>query len=542
MSQEKKNDGFIMQAGILAITGILVRVIGILYRAPLTGIIGDEGNGYYTSAYNIYTIILLISSYSIPSAISKVIAQRLALREYRNAHKIFRCSILYVFIVGGVASLVAFFAAPWLVETNSTIVLRVFAPTIFLSGFLGVLRGYFQAHRTMLQTSFSQIIEQILNAVVSLGAAYLLIKTVSGKDETTQAIYGAMGSAMGTGSGVLIALLFMWLVYKLNQKFILRRADRDRNHTELSYSQIFSIIFSMVTPFILSTFIYNFSTSLNQTVYTKIMKYVLGITEKEIATNYGVFGGKAVVIANIPIAIASAMSSAMIPSISGSYAQGDLKKARHQVAAAIKTTMLISIPCAAGLFALAQPVTQLLFPQRSSLALASSLLRAISVTVVFYALSTLTNAVLQGIGKVNVPVINAALALAMQTVVLVPLLLFTKLSLYALAIAMITYSLLMCVLNNIAVRKFLHYKQEWLRTFVVPGLASLIMGVLAYLIYQGVYMLLKINVVALCIAILVAVFVYFALVIWAGGLTKDEILNMPKGATLVRILQKIRLL
>ena len=120
-----------MQAGILAITGILVRVIGILYRAPLTGIIGDEGNGYYTSAYNIYTIILLISSYSIPSAISKVIAQRLALREYRNAHKIFRCSILYVFIVGGVASLVAFFAAPWLVETNSTIVLRVFAPTIF---------------------------------------------------------------------------------------------------------------------------------------------------------------------------------------------------------------------------------------------------------------------------------------------------------------------------------------------------------------------------------------------------------------------------
>ena len=525
MSQEKKNDGFIMQAGILAITGILVRVIGILYRAPLTGIIGDEGNGYYTSAYNIYTIILLISSYSIPSAISKVIAQRLALREYRNAHKIFRCSILYVFIVGGVASLVAFFAAPWLVETNSTIVLRVFAPTIFLSGFLGVLRGYFQAHRTMLQTSFSQIIEQILNAVVSLGAAYLLIKTVSEKDETTQAIYGAMGSAMGTGSGVLIALLFMWLVYKLNQKFILRRADRDRNHMELSYSQIFSIIFSMVTPFILSTFIYNFSTSLNQTVYTKIMKYVLGITEKEIATNYGVFGGKAVVIANIPIAIASAMSSAMIPSISGSYAQGDLKKARHQVAAAIKTTMLISIPCAAGLFALA-----------------SSLLRAISVTVVFYALSTLTNAVLQGIGKVNVPVINAALALVVQTVVLVPLLLFTKLSLYALAIAMITYSLLMCVLNNIAVRKSLHYKQEWLRTFVVPGLASLIMGVLAYLIYQGIYMLLKINVVALCVAILVAVFVYFALVIWAGGLTKDEILNMPKGATLVRILQKIKLL
>lgn len=542
MSQNSKRDGFVMQAGILAMAGIIVRIIGILYRSPLTGIIGDEGNGYYSTAYNIYTIILLISSYSIPSAISKVIAQRLALREFKNAHRIFHCAILYVVVVGGIASLFTFFGAGLLVEDNSTAVLQVFAPTIFLSGLLGVLRGYFQAHRTMVQTSVSQIIEQILNAIVSLLAAHLLIQTVVSQSETTQAIYGAIGSALGTGSGVLIALLFMWAVYGLNRKMILGRVHRDTRHDELSYGQIFGIIFGMVTPFILSTFIYNFSTSLNQTIYTKVMKYVMHLSEAEIAVNYGVFAGKAVVISNIPIAIASSMSAAMIPNISASYARGEKEKTHHQVHVAVQTTMLISIPCAFGMFALAQPITELLFPQKESLLLAASLLRAISVSIIFYALSTLTNAVLQGIGKVNAPVINAAAALIIQTVVLVLLLAYTDLSLYALAVAMVVYSFLMCLLNNMAVRRALGYRQEIVKTFLKPALSAMVMGVAAYYVYKVIYMLLPVNLIALLPAVFVAVIIYFTLVIKTGALSEEELIHIPKGTVIVRMAKKLHLL
>ncbi len=542
MGQNRKRDGFVMQAGILAMAGILVRIIGILYRSPLTGIIGDEGNGYYSTAYNIYTIILLISSYSIPSAISKVIAQRLALREFKNAHKIFHCAIIYVVVVGGIACLFTFFGAGLLVEENSTMVLRVFAPTIFLSGLLGVLRGYFQAHKTMLQTSVSQIIEQILNAIVSLLAAHLLIQMVVAESETTQAIYGAIGSALGTGSGVLIALLFMWAVYGLNRKLILRRVRKDVRHEELSYRQIFFLIFSMVTPFILSTFIYNFSTSLNQTIYTKVMMYMMHLPEAEIAVNYGIFAGKAVVISNIPIAIASSMSAAMIPSISASYARGEKEKSHQQIQVAVQTTMLISIPCAFGMLALAQPITELLFPQKESLMLAASLLRAISISVIFYALSTLTNAVLQGIGKVNVPVINAAVALIVQTVVLVLLLLYTDLGLYALAVAMVVYSLLMCLLNNIAVKKALSYRQEIQKTFLKPILSSLVMGVAAYYVYKVIYLLMEVNIVALIPAIGIAVLLYFILIIKTGGLSEEELANLPKGGMIVRMAKKLHLL
>lgn len=542
MGQQEKKDSFIMQAGILAAAGIIVRIIGILYRSPLTSIIGDEGNGYYTSAYNIYTIILLISSYSIPSAISKVIAQRLALEEYKTAHRMFYCAFIYVIVVGGIASLFAFFAADLLVDGNSVMVLRVFTPTIFLSGLLGVLRGYFQAHRTMVQTSVSQILEQIMNAIVSILAAYLLIQTVITKDASTQAVYGAIGSALGTGSGVLIALIFMWFMYQKRRKSILECVASDTKHQVLGYKEIFIIIFSMVTPFILSTFIYNLSTSLNQTIYTKLMKYVYHMAESDIATNYGIFAGKAVVISNIPIAIASAMSSAMIPSISGSFAQGNLDKSRNQVNMAVKTTMLISIPCGAGLFALSRPVTQLLFPQVSSLALASSLLRAISISVIFYALSTLTNAVLQGIGKVNVPVVNAAIALVVQTVILIPLLLLTNLGLYSMAIAMVTYSFMMCILNNTAVKKALQFKQEFKRTFVIPALASIFMGIAAFLVYKGVYAIISSNVIALFVSIFVAAIVYFLLVIKLKGLTREELLAIPKGTFLVKVFTKLHLM
>ena len=548
----KKAGGFVIQAGILALSGIIVRIIGLLYRSPLTSIIGDEGNGYYSYAYNIYAIILLISSYSIPSALSKVLAQRLTFKEYRNAHKVFQCALIYVVVVGGGASLVAFFAAPYLVGTNSVRVLRVFAPTIFLSGLVGVLRGYFQAYGSMLQTSISQILEQIINAVVSVGAAWYLIAHVAGTgaDDTTRAIYGAMGGALGTGAGVVTALLFMVWVYVLNMPGMKRRMERDHKAEE-SRKEIFRVILSIVTPFILSTFIYNLSTSLNQTIYERFYTNVRGMAESEVATLYGIYSGKAVVISNIPIAMASAMCSAVIPTVAASFARGEKKETRRNVKKAVKVTMLIAIPCAVGLCVLAKPVTQLLFWQKNSLDTASNVLAALSVTVIFYCLSTLTNGALQGIGKVTVPVIHAAIALVLQTGTLALLLYFTDFNLYALVIAAIVYSLSMCVMNQLAVRKYLKYKQEMFRTFWLPLVSAAIMGAVAWLVYQGVSLLAGFalaegsylrNLIAAGAAILVAVVVYAFCVIRFKAVTREELQTMPKGAAIVCVAQKLHLL
>lgn len=542
MINYKKKDSFIKQAGILAMAGIICRIIGILYRSPLTGIIGDEGNGYYSSAYNIYTIILLVSSYSIPSAISKVIAQKLAMKEYKNAQRIFRCSIIYVVVIGGLASLFTYFGAEILVESNSVSVLKVFAPTIFISGLLGVLRGYFQAHRTMVPTSFSQILEQIMNAAISILAAYLLMQTVAGSDSTTKAIYGATGSAIGTGAGVLIAFVFMLLVYLVNKKIIYKRLELDTHSTVAPYREIFINILLTVTPFILSTFIYNSTTSLNQTIYSKILINLKGMDEVSVATQYGIFAGKAVVIANIPIAIASAISAAMIPSIAGTYIQEDMKGTNQKVDKAVQTTMMIAIPAAVGLAALSIPIVGLLFPQKESLFQAAGLLCVLSITVIFYSLSTLSNAVLQGIGKVNMPVINAFISLLIQTVFLIVILLTTNMNLYGLAAASILYSFLMCVLNGISIRKSLSYKQDMMKCYFIPLLSSLIMGAVAGLIYMGLYSLIKSNAIALFIAILCGALIYFVLLIKLKGITKKEIEALPKGRIILKVAKKLRIL
>lgn len=552
MSDKKRKDGFILQAGILAAASIICRIIGLLYKGPLTAVIGDEGNGYYGTAYTIYTIILLVSSYSIPSAIAKVLAQRLALKEYRNAQRIFKCALVYVMVVGGVASLVLFIWAPSFVMGNSVPVLRVFAPTIFFYGLLGVLRGYFQAHRTMLQTSVSQILEQILNAAVSIGMAYSLMQVAvsAGGDSSTQAMYGAIGSALGTGSGVVIALLFMAAIYMMNRKTIKRRIAHDRSSEEESYKDIFKMMMAVVTPFILSTCIYNLVTSLNQTIYLKMMVNIKQMDVIAATTSYGVLSQKAVTISNIPIALASAMSSAIVPTIASTYAQGAVKQTRKKVASAIKVTMLISVPAAMGICVLSKPVMMALFPQAEYLDMASKLLMGLAVTVVFYGLSTLTNAVLQGIGKVNTPVINAVVSLVIQTAILVPLLYYTDMGIYAVMIVTVVYSLLMCILNNIFMRKYLEYRQEIDKTFARPLFASAIMGAVAYGVYEGCAYLLQtvmqsiylVNLIALIFAVGIGGLMYFVLVIKLKAVKESDLKSLPKGTLFIKIARKMRLL
>lgn len=542
MARKSSKNNYLKQAGILAAAGIICRIIGILYRSPLTSIIGDEGNGYYTSAYNIYTIILLLSSYSIPSAVSKIIASKLALKEYRNAHRIFRCALIYVCVIGGAASLFTLFGAELFLEGEAAVVLRVFSPTIFLSGFVGVLRGYFQAHGSMIQTSFSQILEQILNAVISILAANLLIDLVTSKSTTAQAIYGAAGSALGTGSGVVAALLFMLFVYAINRKMIYTRIAKDRHRYVDSYGDILRGMLSTVTPIIMSTFIYNFSTSFNQTVYSKVMIYARGLSLAQTATSYGIFAGKAMVIINIPIALASSLSAAMIPTISASSALGDQTATRRKVVNAMWTTMLIAIPSSVGLAVLAKPIMQLLFPQKDSLDMAAKLLAMIAITVVFYSLSTLSNGILQGIGQVKLPVRNAAIALAVQTVLLVVLLMFTELDLYALVICLIVYSFMMCVLNSISVRHCIGVGENFKTMFLMPAIAAAIMGAAAKGTYMGMQLFVSSNIICLVPSLLVAVIVYLVAALMIGAVGREQLLNLPKGQLIVRVAEKCHLL
>jgi stage V sporulation protein B len=404
----------------------------------------------------------------------------------------------------------------------------------------------------MVQTSISQIIEQIANAVFSIGMALVFIYLFAGGKAERIPVFGAMGSATGTGAGVLAGLLFMFVVYRGNRHYFKRNIRRDTSGVTSSYREIFRVIILMVTPVILSTFVYNISPILDQTLFCDLMDFK-GMTPKDATTLYGVFSTKYIVLMNVPVALANSMSTAMIPSVSSSYTLGDLDRCKAHVKQAIHFTMMISIPAAAGLCAMARPIMEVLFPQRETIDLAVSLLRIGCLGTVFSCLSTVSNGILQGIGKVDVPLRNSAVSLILHLIILTPLLFFTDLKLYAMVIATMTYNFLMCLFNNMGVRQYLGYNQEVKKTFVIPAISAVIMGIFGYVFYQGIIMIcgnffmtfLPIRLVILaCMLITISfcVVVYFIAELKLGGVTEEELKGFPKGGSLIRMAKRFQLL
>lgn len=553
--EEKNGSGILKQAGILAAAGIIVRIIGLLYKSPLTSIIGDEGNGYYNAAYNWYITALMIASYSIPSAISKVMSQKFALGQYKSAQKLFRCALVFVGISGTVCGILLMAMSEFLVGEGGAYVLRVFGPTVVLYGPLGVLRGYFQAHRTMVPTSVSQIAEQLVNAFVSILAAFLLTNIAVSKMNANPdaginpAIYGAAGSALGTGAGVLTALIFMILVYHLNKKRVRKQIESDTGKIDDTFT-IFIQIVSVVVPFLFSTLLYNITPNINQKIFYAFMMSIRGLSESDTAALYGVYSGKALTITTIPIAMASAMASAMIPSISARFITGEKKEANNIATKVIRVSMLVAIPSAIGLIALARPVTMILFPQRGSLDQAAMLLAVLSLTVIFYSQSTITNSVLQGTGKLIIPVINALIALIVQTVVLVLILYLTPLNNMSLVITRVIYAFILFVLNDHACRKRLRLNLNTKTIYIMPLIASVIMGVCAFATYYVVTIPFGgmkdvgyfVNLVATGISIGAGALVYAAVLVKSGTITEQILKTLPKGNKVIRLLKKVRLL
>jgi stage V sporulation protein B len=539
---EKNSNSLVKNASVLMIASIISRVIGLLYRRPLGSILGSVGLGYYGYASNLYSILLLISSYSIPMATSKIISEMLARKEYRGAHKVFKGAMLYAVIVGGITALICFFGGAILLpqnQQNALPALRALAPTVFLSAILGVLRGYFQAHRTMTPTSISQILEQIMNAIVSILAAWILIRNFAPEGGTRAAIYGAMGGTIGTGAGVLIGLLFMIFVYMLNRGYFRRKMAHDRRSVEQSYQDILKMLLMMITPIIFTSFIYNCSAYADSYLYSAIQGFN-GMSADSISAAYGEYSNYYVPLVSIPLAMASASTSAMMPEVSGKYALGQFDELNRQVNQTLRLTMFICIPCMIGLTVLAKPIMGVLFPSASELA--EKLLFAGSVFVVTDSFSIVTGGVLQAIGKQHVALVNAGISLAVNLGSLA-VMLFAKpgLDIYAVMISNIIFSLVCCFLNILSMKKHLRTRHEIRKTYVEPLASSVIMGAAAWLVYTLLFHLTRRPFFGLLVAILAAIVVYLAAYVVISKTTEEEMYRFPMGGKIVKFLRLIRI-
>lgn len=540
MSKETKN-ALVRNASFLMIATLVSRVIGLLYRSPLGSILGSVGLGYYGYANNVYVILLLISSYSIPMAVSKVMSERLALKQYRNAQMVFYGALLYAAFVGGIAAIVAVVFGKYLLPTNqqeALLALRMLAPTIFFSAILGVFRGFFQAHKTMKPTAVSQVLEQIANAVVSLLAAWLLIKSF-GTDDDTKAIYGAAGSAVGTGAGVLVGLLFLLFVYAVNYKMIHKRILRDKHAKNETLMDVMKIIVLIVTPIIFNTFVYNASSYLDSKIFSDILN-LRGVASKVVSSQWGEYSNYYITLINIPLALSSATSSAMMPEISSHYVKKEYESANQKINEGIQLTMFLCIPGAVGLAVLAFPIVGILFPASSELS--GQLLAVGAVTVIFSALSTITNGVLQAIGQAKIPLRNSAISLVLNIITVAALsYAFPQIGVFSVLAASLVFSVCMCVLNAVSLKKYLGHKNDFVNGYGKPLAAACGMGVVAWCVYYGLHLLVPIRVVCLGISVILAIVVYLVLYVVITKTSEEQMRNFPMGRYLVKALRMIKI-
>lgn len=543
-SEKTKSTNFLKQGSILAAASILVRIIGLIYRIPMANIIGDEGMGIYSAAFEIYNILLIISSYGMPMAVSKMVSAKCAQKCYRDAYHTFDCSMVFAVISGGVAALFVFFGADMLESSffskyhGIAIPLRILAPTIFIVAVMGVFRGLFQGRKTMMPTAVSQILEQIVNAVVSVAAAYMLMRQHSASNKISA--WGAAGGTLGTCFGALSAFLILFFVYLLYRPTMEKQKRRDRISTNETLGMTYKLILCTVVPIILSQTVYQLSGLVDVTLFNAVMDSK-GQSGKVVSSLLGVYSTNYRTLVSVPIAISTAIASSIVPGLVSSYMKGEQKEVRRKVSIAVKFNMLIAFPSAMGLAVLALPIVTLLF-RGSNHEVGSAMLMTGSACVIFYALSTVTSGVLQSIDRMNLPVIHSLASLIIHIGLVFGLLKFTNMGIYALVIGNVTYPVLVCFLNGKSVNKALGYKQEVTKTFCIPLLASFVMGVAAYLVYQGLFLLTQRIYIAIFPAIIVAVFIYFILVLKMGGLSRQELYEFPMGRRMSILADKMHLL
>lgn len=543
-----KEKNFLVQGSILAVAGVITKLIGAVYRVPLVNILGDKGMGYYGVAFQIYAIALTLTSYSLPLAVSKLVSARTATGQYKNAYKVFLGALSFALVVGGSATAIIFFGANFIASEimamqMSAYALRVLAPCILIVALLGVFRGFFQGNGSMVPTAISQILEQIVNAGVSIAGAYLLLQTglEIAKAEKNQAYapaYAAAGGTLGTVTGALSALLFLVFLFFVYKRVLKRQMRRDRTHHTEDFRKIFRLLLITIAPVLLSSTVYNLCGVVDNAMFGTIMS-AQGHKESEYAALIGILSGKYDTLINVPLAISNALAASLIPSLILTIKTGSKKQVHNKIQLFARFDMMIAIPSAVAFFALARQLLDLLFFTENNQT-AASMLRLGALSVIFYCLSTVTNAVLQGIDKMMVPVKNAAISLVIHVAALFIMMVVFKWGIYAVIVSKIVFSASMCILNAHALREHLGYVQEQRKTFIIPALAAGIMGVVSV----GVHLFLELFInaqVATLITLPIAVAVYGGALVLMGGVTENELTQMPKGTLLVKLCKKVKL-
>ncbi len=542
MAEEKhkiKKESFMQGVITIMFSQILIKVLGLIYTLYLTNRegFGDAGNAIYVSGYQIYALLLTISSIGVPNAISKMVAERLAVGDNRGANRVFKVALATFGIIGACGTVLLFafshiIAYNWIQIPEAELTLIALSPAIFFVSISSVFRGYFNGRRTLKITARAQTIEQIFKTLLTI-----VIVEIVAYITTTSTEMMAAGANLATTIATFTSFAYMFIYYRTKRKEIGNEIQQTVNYKYENVKTIIKRILMVSIPLTLSSIMTSFNKNIDSFTVKRILSTYLGSDTAQ--TLYGILGGKVDTVTNLPLAINIAFATALVPAISAARAQKDTETATKRVSFSLLTSMLIGLPCVVGLVVFAQPILNLLYPNANSGAL---LLQLVSIGVIFSILNQTISGALQGFGKVMIPAYALGAGCLVKLILNLILLRIPALNVYGAAISTIFCHATAFMIVYIVLKRYIKIDLSFNKFVIKPIIATGIMGVCSYTIYL---LLMKNSIFignkATIISMLFAVIIYVLAVISLKIYNEEDIKMLPKGDKILKILKKIKI-
>ncbi len=527
-----KGNKFIKGAAVLGIAGVVIKLLGAVFRIPLTNWIGADGMSYYGFAYTIYGALLVLSTAGIPVAISRMVSERIAVGEYRNAHKVFKVATSLLFGIGIVSFSACFFGGEAITKAlgnpDAALAVKAISPALLFVPMFSAFRGYFQGRQNMNPTAISEITEQLIRVIVGLALAYKLLDT--GLKEA------AAGASFGASAGSIAGLGIIVVIYMLNRRVIHRKIDLNNKQVEET-GVILRKIVGIAIPIIIGSEIMPIMTLIDTGIIMTRLQ-ATGWSYEEAKTLYGLLSGFCNSLIAFPQVFTQAVAVSLVPAIAAAFKVHNRQGVQENIQLGYRTTMIMAFPCAFGIFALAEPIMILLYSDQKASAIAAvPTLMIMAISVIFLAITQTSVGVLQSIGKQMLPVIHLAIGCVGKVILTFILVGIHDINIKGAAVGTMFAYVVALVLNNRSVKQYTGVKFNYNLTYIRPCLAAMLMGVCAFAAYRLAAGFLG-NSIATLFAIMVGVVVYVILIFTLKAITLEEVETMPGGTKLVKILKR----
>ena len=588
-----KPNTFFGGAAILAMGILVVKVIGLFYKIPLVNIIGSEGSADFNNAYNIYSVLLTISTAGLPVAVSKMVSEANALGRQNQVHKVFRLSLAAFLTLGVVSFLILYFGSEQLAgmmhDSLAAAGIRALAPAVICVGCLSAFRGYAQGHGNMTPTAVSQILEALCKLVIGLGLAYWLVR--AGQPSHV----AAAGAITGVTVGTILALAYMIFNFVSTRM----REEKDTQDAPDSARRILSTLMKIAIPITISSSMVGIVTVIDSAlVQGQIQKVLISDPDSwalyqqvvdfapleaardawqqavssgaaaeavsqlygavELAAEnisrslYGNYSG-ALTIYNLPLSLMAAITASVIAAVSAALARRDRRGAARITGSALRITALLAFPMGVGLFVLGTPIIRLIFPELDA-SVAGPLLSTLGIASIFVCLMLVCNSVLQAHGFINLPVVIMALGGVVKIVTNYNLVAVPTIGISGAPVGNVLCFGLCMVLDLVVIARVIHGRPDYLPLLAKPAAAAGVMGLGAWAVYGLLSKLLSYeevtqagetiqtlgktgNGIAVMGAILIAVIIYAVLVVALRAISREDLSLMPKGDKIAKILR-----